>query len=158
GFQVLPAVDSQVVVGFEAGRLERPYIVGSAWNGKEALPSPPDAANNLRLIKTRSGSLLQFDDTDGAAKVTMSLSSGSQLVVDDGASTVTLKHNNGCVITLDGGGNVTITAMAAMTINAPAGVTVNAPATTFSGSVTCMALTATSVTSPLYSQGAGNFW
>src|SRR5262249_20962266 len=63
GFQVLPAVDSQVVVGFEAGRLERPYVVGAAWNGKEALPSPPDEANNLRLIKTRAGSKLEFDDT-----------------------------------------------------------------------------------------------
>jgi uncharacterized protein involved in type VI secretion and phage assembly len=158
GFEMLPAVDSQVVVGFEAGRLERPYIVGAAWNGKESLPSPPREANNLRLIKTRSGSRLEFDDTAGAAKVTLALNDNIQLVLDDGASTVTLQHNNGCVIKLDGAGNVTVTAKAGVTINAPAGLTVNAPATTFSGSVTCMALTATSVTSPLYSQGAGNIW
>jgi uncharacterized protein involved in type VI secretion and phage assembly len=158
GFQVLPAVDSQVVVGFEAGRLERPYIVGAAWNGKEALPSPPDEANNLRLIQTRSGNLLQFDDTAGAAKVTLTLKNQSQLVLDEGGSTVTLQHQNGCVITLDGGGNITITAKSGMTINAPSGLTVNSPATTFSGGVTCRPLTATSVSSPIYGQGAGNFW
>jgi uncharacterized protein involved in type VI secretion and phage assembly len=158
GFQVLPAVDSQVVVGFEAGRLERPYIVGSAWNGKEALPSTPDEANNLRLIKTRSGSLLQFDDTAGAAKVTLTTKQGYQLVLDEGGSTVALKHQNGCVITLDGGGAITITAKSSISINAPSGLTVDAPAATFTGSVTCKPLTATSVSSPIYGQGAGNFW
>ena len=34
GFEVLPEVDTQVVVGFEAGYLRRPYIVGAAWNGE----------------------------------------------------------------------------------------------------------------------------
>ena len=41
GFEVLPAVDTQVVVAFEAGDLRRPYIIGSAWNGKEKMPEPP---------------------------------------------------------------------------------------------------------------------
>ena len=54
-----------VVVAFEAGDFRRPYIVGSAWNGKESLPESPESANNKRLIKTRSGSLLEFDDTPG---------------------------------------------------------------------------------------------
>jgi hypothetical protein len=61
-------------------------------------------------------------------------------------------------LTFDAGGEVTIAAVAGMTLTAPAGLTVNAPSATFSGSVTCQPLTATSVTSPLYSQGAGNIW
>ena len=48
GFLALPAVDTQVVVAFEAGDLRRPYIVGSAWNGKESLPDTPSAPNNKR--------------------------------------------------------------------------------------------------------------
>ena len=56
------------------------------------------------------------------------------------------------------GGAITITALAGVTINAPAGLTVNAPSSTFTGSVTCQPLTATSITSPIYSQGAGNIW
>ena len=44
GFEVLPEVDTQVVVAFEAGDLRRPYIVGSCWNGKETLPEAPDGA------------------------------------------------------------------------------------------------------------------
>src|SRR5262245_11167545 len=68
GFEILPAVDSQVVVAFEAGDLERPYIIGACWNGKEKLPQKPDAANDKRLIKTREGSLLEFDDKKGSPK------------------------------------------------------------------------------------------
>jgi uncharacterized protein involved in type VI secretion and phage assembly len=158
GLMILPAVGSQVVVGFEAGVLERPYVLGAAWNGQEKLPEQPAEANNLRLLKTRSGSLLEFDDTDGAAKVTLTLKSGLKLVLDDAGSEVHLEHSNGCKLTFDAAGEVTLTATAGMTISAPAGLTVNAPSTTFSGSVTCQGHTCTSVTSPLYSQGAGNVW
>ena len=89
GLEVLPEVDSQVVVGFEAGDPSRPYIVGACWNGVRALPEAADAANNLRTFKTRSGSQLQFDDTDGAAKVTVSMASGHRIVLDDGAQELT---------------------------------------------------------------------
>ena len=158
GFEVIPAVDTQVVVAFEAGDLRRPYILGSAWNGREAMPETPATPNNKRLIRTRSGSLLEFDDTDGAAKVTLSMRSGHKLVLDDSTQEVQLQHANGSEVDLDASGNITVTALAAMTINAPAGLTVNAPSTTFTGSVTCLAFTATSVTSPLYTPGVGNVW
>ncbi|MFN0123888.1 MAG: phage baseplate assembly protein V [Blastocatellia bacterium] len=158
GFFVLPAVDTQVVVAFEAGDLRRPYIVGSAWNGREAMPESPAAPNDKRLIRTRAGSLLEFDDTSGAAKVTLSMRSGHALTLDDSAQEVTLRHANGCTIRFDVSGNVTITAMSAMTINAPAGLTVNAPTSTFSGMVNCQPLIATSVTSPIYTPGMGNVW
>lgn len=158
GFEVLPAVDTQVVVGFEAGDLRRPYILGSAWNGKEALPEEPIEANNKRLIKTRAGSLLEFDDSEGAAKVTLSMKSGHKLVLDDASQEVTLAHSNGCLIKMDASGNITITALSGVTLNAPAGLTVNAPVSTFSGNINCQVMTATSVISPLYTPGAGNVW
>ena len=158
GFQVLPAVDTQVVVAFEAGDLRRPYIIGSCWNGREAMPEAPAAPNNKRLIKTRAGSLLEFDDTEGAAKVTLSMKSGHKLVLDDVAQEVKLEHKNGCVIKFDVGGSATITAVGSMTLNAPGGLTVNSPTSTFSGTVICQPLIATSITSPLYSPGVGNVW
>ncbi|HXU44659.1 MAG TPA: phage baseplate assembly protein V, partial [Thermoanaerobaculia bacterium] len=86
GFEFIPAKDSQVVVAFEAGHLRRPYVVGACWNGKEKLPETPAAPNDKRLIRTRAGSLLEFDDTAGAAKVTISTQSGHQVVLDDGAT------------------------------------------------------------------------
>ena len=158
GFEVLPEVDTQVVVAFEAGELRRPYILGSAWNGKEAMPEAPAAANNKRLIKTRAGSLLEFDDTDGAAKVTISMKSGHKVVLDDSAQEVTMQHANGCVIKLTVAGQVEIQANATVEITASA-VNIHAPMATFDGVVNCTTLIASSaVVSPSYTPGAGNIW
>lgn len=158
GFEMLPAVDSQVVVGFEAGDPRRPYIVGACWNGVASQPEPPAAPNNRRLIKSRAGSLFEFNDTEGASQVTVSMQSGHRLLLDDAAQEVSLAHSNGCVIRFDAAGNVTIDGLASVTVNAPAGLTVNAPVTTFSGNIFCQAMNATAVISPMYTPGAGNIW
>lgn len=158
GLLVLPEVDSQVVVAFEAGNLRRPYIVGSCWNGREALPERPEAANNKRLIKTRSGSLLEFDDTDGATRVTLSTSSGHQLILDAGGQEISVRHSGGSSITLQASGKIEITANAAVDINA-AVLNVHAPVANFDGIVNCTTLVASAaVSSPSYTPGAGNIW
>jgi uncharacterized protein involved in type VI secretion and phage assembly len=157
GFLVLPAVDTEVIVGFFAGDLRHPYIVGSAWNGKEALPETPAAPNNKRLIKTRAGSLLEFDDTEDASKVTLSMKKGYKLVLDDSSEEVKLTHFNGCVMTFTASGQVQIEAGSTVEITASA-VNVHAATVKCDGAVVCEALNTKSVVSNLYSQGAGNIW
>ena len=158
GFEMLPAVGTQVVVAFEAGNPRRPYIVGSPWNGQEAMPETPAAANNKRLIKTRSGSLLEFDDTDGAVKITISTPGGHSIVLDDGASNLEIKHSSGHVVTLDPSGQVKIQANSTVEVYASA-LNVHAGTATFDGAVNCVSLTASaSVSSPSYTLGSGNSW
>lgn len=158
GFQVLPAVDTQVVVAFEAGDLRRPYIVGSAWNGREAMPEAPAAPNNKRLIKSRAGSLLEFDDTDGASKVTLSMRSGHKVVLDDSTQEVLVQHANGCTIRMNVAGQIEIQANATVEITASA-LNVHTPIATFDGLIQCATLIASaSVVSPSYTPGAGNIW
>lgn len=157
GLQILPERDSQVVVAFEAGDPHRPYIVGACWNGKASPPEAAEASNNLRTLKTRSGSVLQFDDSAGAAKVTLSMQSGHQLVLDDAAQSVTLTHSNGCRIEMNIAGQVSINANATLEITA-AGVNVHAPTVICDGLVQCQTLITSSVVSPMYTPGAGNIW
>jgi uncharacterized protein involved in type VI secretion and phage assembly len=158
GFEILPEVGTQVVVAFEAGHPDRAYILGASWNGKEALPEPPSDPNNKRLIKTRSGSLLEFDDTAGAPKITVSTKNGHTLVLDDGGQEVRLRHANGCVITMNAGGQVTVTANSTVEVMAPA-LNVHAASAVFDGTVSCTTLTASiGVVSPSYTPGAGNVW
>lgn len=155
GFQFLPSRETQVIVAFEAGDLRRPYILGATWNGKEKLPGKAEEANEKRLIKTGAGSLLEFDDAK--KKITLKTAGGLTLELDESGPAVTLKNNNGSSLRFDPSGNVTLTAAGTLTINA-ASMTVNAPSTRHTGSIQCLAHTATSVTSPLYSTGAGNIW
>lgn len=157
GFEMIPAVDSQVVVAFEAGVLQRPYIIGACWNGREALPEAPEQANNKRLIRTRSGSLLEFDDTAGASRVTVSMRSGHKLVLDDSAQEVKLTHSNGCMIKMNAAGQVTVNANATVEITASA-VNVHSAAAIFDGLIQCQSLITSSVVSPSYTPGAGNVW
>lgn len=158
GLQIMPETDSQVVVGFEAGNLRRPYIVGACWNGREAQPETPEKANNKRVLKTRAQSLLEFDDTDGASKVTLSLQSGHKLVLDDGAGEVTLTHSNGCIIKFNTAGNIEIRANAAVEVTAPV-MNVHAATANFDGVINCVSLIASAlVSSPTYTPGAGNVW
>jgi uncharacterized protein involved in type VI secretion and phage assembly len=158
GIEVLPEVGTQVVVGFEAGDLRRPYVVGACWNGREALPESAAAPNNKRLWKSRAGSVLEFDDTAGAAKVTVSMASGHELVLDDAAQQVQVTHANGSTITINAAGQVSVQANATIELTASA-LNVHCPAATFDGIVNCQTLVASAaVVSPSYTPGAGNIW
>jgi uncharacterized protein involved in type VI secretion and phage assembly len=155
GFQVMPEVGSEVLVAFGAGQFEWPYIVGSVWNGQEKMPAKPERANNIRVIRTRADSRLEFDDTPGASKVSLTMRTGHQVVLDEGAQTVTVKHGMGCVITLDPVA-VSIDANVQLHVTAPM-VNVDAAVSTFSGIVKASNVIADAfVLSPGYSPGVGN--
>lgn len=158
GLEILPSVETQVLVAFEAGELGRPYILGASWNGVESLPESAQDPNNKRLLKSRAGSLLEFDDTEGAAKVTVSMQSGHQVVLDDSAQQVTIAHANGCTITMDIVGRIAVQANVSVDITAPM-LNVHSPTAIFDGIVTCQTLIAEAgVVSPSYTPGAGNIW
>ncbi|MFF3935661.1 phage baseplate assembly protein V [Streptomyces phaeofaciens] len=157
GLLAFPEVDSQVLVAFEAGDLRRPYVIGSAWNGRAATPHRPERANNLRQLRSRADSRLQFDDTAGAEAVRITTASGHEVILDNATQHVTVKHATGCVIRLTPT-SVEIQANVSVDVKAPM-VTVNAPLSTFNGLVKCGTLvTDQMVVSPAYTPGAGNIW
>jgi type VI secretion system secreted protein VgrG len=58
GIAFLPEVGDEVVLGFEEGDPERPYVVGSVWNGKDLSPGPKP-----KRIVTKSGNQIVMDDS-----------------------------------------------------------------------------------------------
>lgn len=85
GSYFVPEVGDEVLMVFEHGDPNRPYVVGSLWNGKDPLPEPghPDGEDNHKVIETRSGHKMTFDDTDGAEFITLVDSSMNNRVVID---------------------------------------------------------------------------
>jgi uncharacterized protein involved in type VI secretion and phage assembly len=157
GFVALPAVGTQVVVGFEAGDLGRPYVVGSCWNGREMMPVTPTRPNDKRVLKTRSGAVLEFDDS-AAPKVTLASGDGHKVVLDDGARTLQVTHANGSTVTFTAGGQITVRANATVEVTACA-LNVHAATAVFDGMISCTNLVASvGVVSPSYTPGAGNVW
>ena len=159
GLEILPEVGSQVVVAFEAGNMRRPYILGATWNGRAQLPQGPEKSNNIRMLRTRGKSQLEFDDTPGAPKITVSTNSGHEVVLDDGSQSLTIQHSSGSVVKMTATDSITIETMMPPSYVKASQVNVTAPMSTFSGIVTCKTLIADAfVVSPAYTPGVGNLW
>jgi len=88
GFEFIPEVNDEVLVAFEYNDLNKPYILGALWNGKDKPPvTSKDAANdkgvNKRIIKTRSGHTIALDDTDKKEQISIISKSGHTITLDD---------------------------------------------------------------------------
>ena len=158
GLQVMPEVESQVVVAFEAGQLQRPYVIGACWNGVAAPPETPTRPNDRRVLKTRSGSRLEFDDADAGAKITVSTEAGHKVVLDALANEITVAHPGGASIVIDSIGAVRIDTPSTVDVTAST-LNVHAPVANFDGIINCTtAICSVGVVSPSYTPGAGNVW
>lgn len=108
GLYCLPEVNDEVLVAFEHGMVEFPYILGALWNGKDKPPeSNDDGKNNMRTLKSRSGHIIRLDDTEGAEKIEIIDKSEANSIVVDTAnnaltitadSDITIQSSNGKLI------------------------------------------------------------
>lgn len=65
-----PEKDDEVLVAFEHGDIDSPYIIGALWNKMDKPPEKnSDGKNNIKMIKTRSGHTIKIDDTEGKEKI-----------------------------------------------------------------------------------------
>lgn len=114
GFLCIPEVKAGVWVEFEEGDLEFPIWVGTFWSepgGKSEWPKLNDAEGKehtnrqkpptRKIIKTKKGHTIQFEDADGEEMVTI-----VQRINSDLCNVITLKNDG---ITISSAGDVTIT-------------------------------------------------
>jgi uncharacterized protein involved in type VI secretion and phage assembly len=64
GWFFIPEIDDEVLCLFEHGELDRPLVVGALWNGKDTPPDENPGGNPRRVIKSRQGSKITFDDDE----------------------------------------------------------------------------------------------
>ncbi|MFF5112061.1 phage baseplate assembly protein V [Streptosporangium sp. NPDC000509] len=100
GVYFLPEVDDEVLVAFEHGNPDTPYVLGGLWNGQDKPPeSNSDGKNDLRTIRSRSGNVIRLSDADGDAKIEIIDGSTKNKIV------ICTKDNS---ITITAAGDVTI--------------------------------------------------
>lgn len=137
GLFMVPEVGDEVMVIFEHGDFDRPYVLGGVWNGKDKLPPPGagasqnekplvrtwysrtghhisvyDNADNKIEIVTKDGHTLLMSDKD--KKIHLVTSGGQELLVDDNAKNVKVKTT----------GTVNIESTGAMTIKSSGNLTI----------------------------------
>lgn len=87
GAYFLPEVDDEVLVAFEHGQVDHPFVLGSLWNGKDNAPeSNADGENNNRTIKSRSGHVLRLNDKSGNETIEVIDKSGKNKIIIDTAN------------------------------------------------------------------------
>ncbi|NND94058.1 MAG: hypothetical protein HKN45_04285 [Flavobacteriales bacterium] len=95
GFYFVPEENEEVMVGFEMGRADFPYVIGSLYNGKNKFDGHFDSGNKIKSIKTISGNEIIFND-----KGSLTVRNGKNSIVlsckDDG--TLTIASNGDIVL------------------------------------------------------------
>jgi uncharacterized protein involved in type VI secretion and phage assembly len=88
GMHIIPEVGEEVIIGFDNGNAERPFVFGAMFNGK-ASAGLGGAGNFMKGLQTPAGSRMQMNDKDGSLH---------------------LQDNGGVSMKFDGGGNATTNA------------------------------------------------
>ena len=150
GLQFVPEIGEEVMVGFEMNNAERPYVIGTFYNGGSGKPDEDWAVskkdkgttNNIKAIRTRNGHTILFndkgdagvleiyDDKDNTYHITLSAddkkitvySAGQIEVVADSDINVTSKGDIG----VKADGKIGIKAKGNIAIESDANISMNA--------------------------------
>ncbi|MEO7975557.1 phage baseplate assembly protein V [Flavobacterium sp.] len=63
GFYFIPEIDEEVLVSFEGGNAQNPYVLGTQYNGSQS-SGYADGQNNVKAIHTRSGHIVKFTEDE----------------------------------------------------------------------------------------------
>ena len=110
GFYFIPEIGEEVWVDFEDQNAERPFVVGSNYNGKE-FSKYHTAGNDKKVIHTRSG---------------------TKIILNDGEGSVFIEDPSGNTYLMDGQGNINVSAPKDITFKAGGDINLNANKNIFS--------------------------
>ena len=118
GTYFLPEIDDEVLVAFENGDPAHPYVIGALWNDRDPPPEGnADGGNDRRLIRSRKGHQLTFDDGEASA-IELRLNDGRCIRLNDQA--VTIDDDKGNAISIQSGsGTIEIRSSRAIAISSP---------------------------------------
>lgn len=134
GMHIIPEVGEEVVLGFDNGNAERPFVLGAMFNG-EASAGLGGKGNFMKGLQTPTGSRLHMNDKDGSLH--MQDNGGVSMKFDGDGNATTNANSNHAVnagsthttgvggkkgappkslLHMDSGGNITLDGKASITI------------------------------------------
>jgi phage protein D len=147
GMEYLPEVNDEVLVGFEQGDINYPYVIGGLWNGQDA---PPSANSDVleggkvikRIIRSRTGHIVTLDDSDNTPSITITDNTTKNTIKFDSKNNKLTVHFEGDMLFEAPNGEIAIkgktikaeategVTVKGQTLDASADTTVNIKATT----------------------------
>ena len=90
GFYFVPEIGEEVLIGFEGGNAERPFVRGALFHGEAKAAGWGTAQNDVKAIRTRSGHTIELNDADGKEMIVISDKSGDVIHFDTVEKTITV--------------------------------------------------------------------
>ncbi len=105
GLLATPAVGDEVLVAFEHGDINHPFILGGLWNGKHSMPSPDKQVKKgeqplARVWQSRKGHYLLMRD-DAEMLLELAAAAGHKITLDEKNKMVNVVTAAGHEITLN---------------------------------------------------------
>jgi uncharacterized protein involved in type VI secretion and phage assembly len=148
GLQFIPEINDEVLVAFELGDINYPYIIGGLWNKLDPPPRPTDTVVKAgkvrqRLFRSRTGHTITFDDDQSEGGVCIADREGNSIhlkskqkrmeitIKGDAAIKVgtegrhPLSIESSGDLTLKAGGNLALDATGSVSIKGKQGVAVD---------------------------------
>ena len=94
GWHFIPEIGEDVMIDFEGGDVDKPFIIGSLYHGNSK-SGLGDNNNDIKSLKTRSGNTIILNDKDGS--ITIKDAQGSVLILK-GDDTIELTSKTKIVI------------------------------------------------------------
>lgn len=121
GMVLVPEIGDQVMVGFEYGDPNRPYVMGSMFhsnNGKGG-----QANNHIKSIITRQGHTIEFDDAEDTLGISIKDKNGNVLHLDTKGKNIEITAPETIImrakdIKMEASNNIKIQAEAAIKVDA----------------------------------------
>jgi Rhs element Vgr protein len=134
GFYFIPEVGDEVIVGFEGGNAEKPFVIGSLYHGKnKPLNEWPNQNNNFKGILTRSKLKIEFDEEKKITSI--ETPAGNQVILSDNDKSILLEDQNQNKVELNSGGivldspkDIKITSKSKVTIEGTGGIDISSTA------------------------------
>jgi uncharacterized protein involved in type VI secretion and phage assembly len=97
GFFFIPSVNDEVLVVFDHGDINRPFVLGSIWNTNEKPPgTSADAMDSIFRLKTKQGNQLIFDDKEKTVQILTA--SGHYVMLEQQKITITDKSAKNSIV------------------------------------------------------------
>jgi hypothetical protein len=100
GSWFMPEKEDEVLVAFDHGDVNFPYVVGFLWNGADK-PHKGDINASVRRLKTVSGHILEFDDNDRKERVLVHTQGENEIELKDTPASITIKTKGKQEVKLD---------------------------------------------------------